>query len=308
MISALFVVLSLIALSTGIAYSFYLDLIVPIIISLMYLKCDFKYTILSCITSLIIIVFVIGDVGSGIWMSQSMIVGLICGAIIPRKTLIVDDLLYSAIASCFVMLLINLYFSKLLGFDFIKDIQVMIEPWNINETLKNVLYYICIAALPLGTTILVYFATLLIGKKLKLLSEDGKKKFKASINFIKCSGYFCCSEKATIISIIYLVSLKILSLFNYSVKHIYLKTLLVSIQCIVLYFVIKDFYSFICKFIYIKTKSNIIVRLSSLVILFLLIYKFQITAIVIIVVGFIIDHIFKMRKSHINVMEQYLSS
>ena len=73
MLSALFVVLSVIAIGTGIGYSLYLDIMVPLIISLIYLKCGFKYTALSAITSLTIIILVIGDIGAGIWMSQSMI-------------------------------------------------------------------------------------------------------------------------------------------------------------------------------------------------------------------------------------------
>lgn len=85
MLSALFVVVSIVAISTGIMYSIYLDMIVPIFISILYLRIGFKYTALSSITSLLIVALTIGDVPSAIWMSQGIILGLICGFFISKK-------------------------------------------------------------------------------------------------------------------------------------------------------------------------------------------------------------------------------
>ena len=111
MLSALFVIVSLVAISTGIMYSMYLDMIVPIFISILYLRIGFKYATLSSITSLLIVALAIGDVPSAIWMSQGIILGLICGFFIDRKSAILDDILWSSILGCFIVVLVDVYFS-----------------------------------------------------------------------------------------------------------------------------------------------------------------------------------------------------
>ena len=94
MLSALFVVSSMVAIYTGIAYTLYLDMIVPLFICLIFMRLDFKYTLLSSITSLLIVTLAVGDVASAIWMSQGIIMGLICGYFIRRKGTIFDDLFF----------------------------------------------------------------------------------------------------------------------------------------------------------------------------------------------------------------------
>ena len=101
MLSALFVVCSMMFIYTGIAYTLYLDMIVPIIVCLIYMRLDFKYTVLASITSLLIVVLAVGDIVSGIWMSQGILMGLICGYFIQKKSTIFDDLFYSAVLDAF---------------------------------------------------------------------------------------------------------------------------------------------------------------------------------------------------------------
>lgn len=103
MLSALFVVTSMMAIYTGIAYTLYLDMIVPLFICLTYMRLGSKYTLLSSITSLLIVTLAVGDIASAIWMSQGIIMGLICGYFIRKKGTIFDDFLYSSILGCFVM-------------------------------------------------------------------------------------------------------------------------------------------------------------------------------------------------------------
>ena len=85
MLSALFVVTSMMAIYTGIAYTLYLDMIVPLFICLTYMRLDGKYTLLSSVTSLLIVTLSLGDVASAIWMSQGIVMGLICGYFIRKK-------------------------------------------------------------------------------------------------------------------------------------------------------------------------------------------------------------------------------
>ena len=152
MLSALFVVTSMMAIYTGIAYTLYLDMIVPLFICLTYMRLGSKYTLLSSITSLLIVTLAVGDIASAIWMSQGIIMGLICGYFIIRKGTIFDDFFYSAICGCFIMVLIDIYFSKLTGYSFIKDFDSykVVFP-TVDEKQMEILFSILVASLPIRT-------------------------------------------------------------------------------------------------------------------------------------------------------------
>ena len=172
MLSALFVVSSMVAIYTGIAYTLYLDMIVPLFICLIFMRLDFKYTLLSSITSLLIVTLAVGDVASAIWMSQGIIMGLICGYFIRRKGTIFDDLFYSAILGTFVMVLIDIYFSKLTGYSFMKEFDSYTEMFPLNGEYMEVAFNIFVATMPIGTILISYIGALFIGKKLRILNEN----------------------------------------------------------------------------------------------------------------------------------------
>ena len=54
-------------------------------VCLIYMRLDLRHTLLSSITSLLIVTFAIGDVASAIWMSQGILMGLICGYFIRKR-------------------------------------------------------------------------------------------------------------------------------------------------------------------------------------------------------------------------------
>ena len=72
--SAIFILLSVIAISTGIAYTLFLDVIVPIYICIVFFKLDRKQALFMSITSLTIVFFVLGNVIAAVWMAQGMII------------------------------------------------------------------------------------------------------------------------------------------------------------------------------------------------------------------------------------------
>ena len=76
--SAIFVLLSIIAISTGIAYSLFLDIIVPIYVCIVFLKLDRKYAVFMSITSLMIVFFILGNVVAAIWMGIHGSYGYVC--------------------------------------------------------------------------------------------------------------------------------------------------------------------------------------------------------------------------------------
>ena len=83
-LSSAFIIITMIALSTGIGYGLYLDFGVPIIFALIYFRCDFKYTFMCGISSVILILFVMGNFAAALLVSQSFLIGLICGYLISK--------------------------------------------------------------------------------------------------------------------------------------------------------------------------------------------------------------------------------
>lgn len=309
MFSAAFVVISIMVIGAGLGYAGYIDFIVPVFIVMIYLKCGLRYTILSSITSLILIAFVIGNVPSSIFMSQSMILGIIFAKLILKKESIYDDLFYGAISACFVMILIDINFSTLTNYSFIKESQNYINALSnipklsiLSDTQKDIIYYGSIAVLPLGTVFIVYFLSIFGGKRFKILNSEGMRKYNILKNFKKYGGYISCSSKTLIIGTVYII----LSLFiekthlldNFS----YVMVILKSVQYIVLFFVIQDSFNFVNKFIFGISRSRGIFIIGQLIILMFLMNRFIVTSICLILGNLFIQKKFKIREKQNNML------
>lgn len=306
MLSALFVVVSIVAISTGIMYSIYLDMIVPIFISILYLRIGGKYTGLSAITSLLIVGLTIGDIPSAIWMSQGIILGLICGFFISKKGDILDDILWASIGGCFIVILIDVYLSTLTGYSLIKDFDSVATMVPLNEELAKMAFYIFVATIPVGTVLLSYIGTLFIGHKLNILNEASKEKYSIVRNFRKIGSYLCCSKKTYLIAIGYLLIVEIINNTNFTIGSTYLNTVIMSVRVVFMYFVIKDSFGFIRQYIYMKSKSQTIAQVLSFSLLYLLIVNIYLTTILLIVGSVVVNILLKIRDKEINVIKKYL--
>lgn len=306
MLSALFVVVSIVAISTGIIYSLYLDMIVPIFISILYLRIEAKYTVLSAITSLLIVALTIGDVPSAIWMSQGIILGLICGFFISKKGDILDDILWASIGGCFIVILIDVYLTTLTGYSLIKDFDSVAVMFPLSEELTKMAFYIFVATIPVGTVLVSYIGTLFIGHKLNILNEASKEKYKIVRNFRKIGGYLCCSKKTYLISIGYLFIVEIINSTNFIINSTYINTVIMSIRVVFMYFVIKDSFGFIRQYIYIKSKSQTIAQILSFSVLYLLIVNIYLTTIVLIIGSVVVNLLLPIRDKEINTIKKYL--
>ena len=182
LMSALFVVGTIFFVSTGLGYTFYLDFIVPIFFVVICLKCDFKYSILAGVTSLVITGLVLGNIGTAIWASQSVILGIICGMLLQNDTTIMDDLVYGSILSVLLMVFVDIYASKLIGYSFMQEFKGYIKFLNNNEV-ANIMYYLLIAMFPFGMMFSVYYLGLIFSNKLKILKNNSKRKYNIIKNF-----------------------------------------------------------------------------------------------------------------------------
>ena len=303
MLSALFVVSSMIAIYTGIAYTLYLDMVVPLFVCLIYMRLDLRHTLLSSITSLLIVTFAIGDVASAIWMSQGILMGLICGYFIRKKETIFDDLFYSAILGTFIMVLIDIYFSKLTGYSFMKEFDSYRDLFPLGSEYMAMAFNIFVAMMPMSTILIVYVGALLIGKKLMILNENCTEKYMIIKNFKRYGSYICCSKKTYYFGIIYLILTELINLTGFEFKFVYFKTVIMAIRVIVIYFVLKDSFTFVIRGIFSKIKSNGIAQLIWLGALYMLLIDFKSTFIILVIGSQIINYSMKLRDAQINMLK-----
>lgn len=303
MLSALFVVSSMIAIYTGIAYTLYLDMVVPLFVCLIYMRLDLRHTLLSSITSLLIVTFAIGDVASAIWMSQGILMGLICGYFIRKKETIFDDLFYSAILGTFIMVLIDIYFSKLTGYSFMKEFDSYRDLFPLGSEYMAKAFNIFVAMMPMSTILIVYVGALLIGKKLMILNENCTEKYMIIKNFKRYGSYICCSKKTYYFGIIYLILTELINLTGFEFKFVYFKTVIMAIRVIVIYFVLKDSFTFVIRGIFSKIKSNGMAQLIWLGALYMLLIDFKSTFIILVIGSQIINYSMKLREAQINMLK-----
>lgn len=303
MLSALFVVSSMIAIYTGIAYTLYLDMVVPLFVCLIYMRLDLRHTLLSSITSLLIVTFAIGDVASAIWMSQGILMGLICGYFIRKKETIFDDLFYSAILGTFIMVLIDIYFSKLTGYSFMKEFDSYRDLFPLGSEYMAMAFNIFVAMMPMSTILIVYVGALLIGKRLMILNENCTEKYMIIKNFKRYGSYICCSKKTYYFGIIYLILTELINLTGFEFKFVYFKTVIMAIRVIVIYFVLKDSFTFVIRGIFSKIKSNGMAQLIWLGALYMLLIDFKSTFIILVIGSQIINYSMKLREAQINMLK-----
>ncbi|MBW6409608.1 DUF2232 domain-containing protein [Clostridium weizhouense] len=308
MFSAVFVIISLLAIETGFSYVGYLDIGVPVIITLIYLRCGLKYTFLSGLTSLLLVIITLGDMASAVCMSQGIILGLSCGILILRNQSIFDDLFYGSIFSCFIMIIIDINFSTLIGYSFIKECQnYLIYVTFLSDYGKKNLYYFLIASLPIGTMFITYFLSIMIANKFKLLNDFSIKKYIIITKFKKYGSYISCSKKTINIGIVYIMLISIIETKYKNIDlFIYLDILINSIKYVVLYFIIQDSYTILNRFMYSLTKSRITLIFTQTGILYMLINFFKLTSIFIVLFNFVIDKVSNFRDKQKATLDKYL--
>ena len=302
MLSALFVVTSMMAIYTGIAYTLYLDMIVPLFICLTYMRLGSKYTLISSITSLLIVTLAVGDIASAIWMSQGIIMGLICGYFIRKKGTIFDDFLYSSILGCFVMVLIDIYFSKLTGYSFMKEFDSYRALFPLNEEYMAIVFSIFVATIPISTILVAYIGALFIGKKLNILNENTNEKYMIISNFKKYGAYICCSKKTYIFGILYLILYEVLMITGFEFNFVYFKTVIMAIRVVIIYFILKDSLSFVIKALSLKFKSKEMSQIIWLLLIYMLLTNFKFTFIILVIASLAINYFMKLREMQISML------
>lgn len=311
-LSSLFIVSTIIAVGSGLGYGIYLDFIVPIFFCIICLKCEIKYTILSSVSSVLIVSLVLGNIGTAIWISQGMMIGILCGFLLSKSTTILDDMVYGSILGIIIMIFIDIYGSALIGYSFMQEFQgysdILVNKFNIPRNIVDIAYYMVIGLFPFGTVFSIYYLSLIVGKKLNILKGNSKKKLLIMQSFKKCGRFICCSKKVFYGCVFFIFTMKIISILGIKSNNIYIKTVLMSAKYLCYYFVIRDGYTAIQNFILSKYQKISYARILTLVIITLLATMFKITAVILIIFNIILDTKINIRIEQINIINSYANS
>lgn len=307
LLSSLFIVSTIVAVGSGFGYALYLDFIVPVFFCIILLKCDIKYTMLSSITSLIIIGLVLGNIGTAIWATQSVVLGILCGVLMSKNTTILDDILIGSILGIILMVFIDIYASKLIGYSFMKEFQGYANLFKY-KNFSTTIYYMFIAVFPTGTVFSIYVLSLLFTKKLNILKDNAKRKMNIITRFRTCSRFICLSKNTFYTSVIYILLIEIIHLLNISIEGVYLKTIVISIQYVCFYFVIKDAYTSLQNYVISKYQNISYVRILSIIVLIMLISMFKLTILILVLINIILDKKIDIRLKQIMIIDNYINN
>ena len=312
LLTAIFVVVTIISVGSGIGYGIYLDYIVPLFYFIIYLKCGSKYTVLSAISGLTIVFVVLGNPGTAIWASQGIILGILCGILSEKKTSLMDDLLLGTLIGSIIMIFIDIYASKLIGYSFIQDFKETISymakymtknvpafnnfPPEFIQNYFSTVFYVSITLIPLGTVVGVYIIGLFAGKRLNILKGETKKKYNIIRHFGTFSRMTYCSRNLFYLLVIYTMSFSLMNKYGIKTNMAYIDTIMNCFYYSGLYFLIRDSVAGIQGYMLSKGKSMGQVRLFTLLYLFMLISYFWVAAILAIIYFMTIDMKYGLRE------------
>ena len=312
LLSSLFIVSTIIAVGTGLGYGIYLDFVVPIFFCIICLKCEIKYTILSSISSVLIVSLVLGNLGTAIWITQGMILGILCGFLMSRATTILDDMVYGSFIGIIIMIFIDIYASALIGYRFMQEFQgyanFFVSKFNISKEIINIGYYIVIALFPFGMVFSVYYLSLIVGKKLNVLKGNSKKKLLIIHSFRSCGRFICCSKKVFYGCVVFIFTMEIITILGIQLNTTYVKTVLISTKYLCYYFVIRDGYTSVQNFILSKYQKVSYARILTVITVILLVLMFRITAITLIILNIILDKKINIRIRQTDIINSYANS
>ena len=311
LLTAIFIVVTIISVGSGIGYGFYLDYLVPVFYLLIYLRCGWKYSIISGISGVTIIMFVLGNAGTAVWASQGIMLGIMCGFLMDRDSSPLDDMMIGTMIAAVIMVFIDVYASQLIGFSFIKDFREAslkaVEFMSRNmgnmqnmspEFMKyyaDFMFYVCASLLPLGTVIVVYIIGLLGGHRLRMLSKNAKKKYIIIRNFKITSGLAFCSGKVFYLTLLYVVVFGGLKRFGIETGVVYIDVILNCFYYIGVYFMLREAISGIQSYLIIRGKKTFTVKAFTILYLVLILMMFQIAIPIAIMFFVYIDIAFKLR-------------
>lgn len=306
LLSALQVVLGLILLSTGLGYSLYLELLLPITMTAVYLRCGAKYGLLAGLNTILLIAFCFGDIIGAVYMGQALAFGFLCGYLIERKGNLHDDLMLASLIGCIFLLILDALTARIVGFslldtDGLDEIFVLIP--GETEQMFEVIFYISIAAIPIATVLMTYVGGLLLGHRMGLLRGEALEKYRV-IRYFKIIFPHSYHSKRVLYQAI-IGSILCLGLWPV-VNGGYSKALVATSGIVLLYFVLNDYTKLIAQYLVNQGKQPALVSLLHFLVLVSLVNAFYVTACLLVLIGCCVDMRTSTREREQQVLAFYL--
>lgn len=304
---AIQIVLGIVFISTGVGYSFYMDILLPIMMSMIYLRCGFKIGLLAGFNTLLIIIFGFGNIVSAVYMSQSLIFGLLCGILIKGKNNLQDDLMLASLIGCIFLLVIDFLTARLTGISLLdsEGIDEMIQYFvpERAEQITQVIFYMSIASVPVASVLIAYIGSLLLGHRLGFLNTEGKNKYQLLHHYRVLYPYNYHTRKMSCLAITGMLGCAFLWPFA---REGYVKAFVASSGIILLYFVLMDFMKLIDQYLIETGKWPIVISFLHIGVIVLLVNAFKLTSGSIIFVGCMLDYKTPIRERQQQLLGGYL--
>lgn len=297
LMSALQLALGFILIASGIGYGFYVDLLLPVTMALIQLKCGTRVGILAGLNTCLILAVGFGNIGLAIYAIQALGFGLLTGGILNRKQSVQDDLVMESLCGCLFLLGLDFLTARVVGvslldYDGIDEIIQSFWP-QASTGMIEVIYYASIASVPVASVLMTYIGSLILGRRLGYLKGTPYEKY-----------YFITHYKELVPFAYHRLKTVYYGVFTLIVEWIlwprvtwpYLRAFIASSGIILLYFVLTDLVKLIGQYILLKGKRGIWLPVYHVILFMAFLNAFQLTCCLVIVVGSIIDGLTNIRK------------
>lgn len=306
-LSAIQIVLGLILIPTGIGYSFYVEMILPITMALMFLRCGYKHSMIAGLNTLFMLAFGFGNIALGIYAFQALGIGFLTGYIVEKNQSLQDDLMIESLIGCLFVLVLDWLTAGILGYsllddDGITDMVLGIMP-EANQSIIQIIYYLSIASVPVVSVWLTYIGTLILGYRLGLRKKPIREKY-YFIKYYKELVPFAYQGKQCVW---YALLGILIDLFLWPyVAHPYLKAWIVCSGVVLAYFVIMDLEKLIGQFILERWKTPLWLMVYHLLLLGGFLRAFKWTCWSIVIIGSVIDLKTSIRTKQVKRLTYYM--
>lgn len=236
MLTALMVTVGMTMTFSGIGYWLYLDLMAPVMIALLHLRCGQRTGIIAACSTGCLTFLIFGDMVLFLYLMQALLMGLICSTLIQSKQDLMEDLVMESLACCVLTLILDKITALLTGVSLLDDLP-SIRMADFSPYALEVFYYLAIASVPLVSGMAIYIGTLVAGKYLHLLGEGQVLKYNQVRFYRALAPWIYCSDKMVRVGTVGLVSVGIVA---WQLERGYLKALLLCTMIILLYFILQD--------------------------------------------------------------------
>lgn len=293
LLSALQIVLGLTCMATGVGYGLYLQLLAPILMTLVHLKCGLKIGLLASCNTISITFICLGDGVMAVYLVQALFFGMICGEIIQRESSIMEDLLIASLLGSCMLLILDRLTASLIGTSLL-DKDNSLFGGLLTGSIAEVWFYITIAAVPIATVLFTYIGSLILGKRLGLLNQKAYQKYKMLRFYPYLARYMYYSKKESFLAT---VGILVSFLLSQWVNRPYLKAWLMTTCIILLYFTLQDALKLVGEGVYQWIGKKLIgVQLVQLLCFIGFLVRFQWTVCSLLLISFFVDYKWQIRE------------